>query len=75
VWLALMLQIVTYASTAAWWGPLMARLIKPDGEMLLHDYQLLMSTHWIRLVLVTGYGLTSFYILLKSATGPVRSSP
>jgi hypothetical protein len=75
VWLALMLQIVTYASTAAWWGPLMARLIKPDGEMLLHDYQLLMSTHWIRLALVTGYGLTSFYILIKSATAPLRSSP
>jgi hypothetical protein len=68
-WLGFVLQIVIYASTAAWWAPLMARLVKPDGEMLLHDYQLLMSTHWIRLALITAYGVTSFYMLIKSMVG------
>ena len=56
-------------STAAWWAPLMTRLIKPDGEMLLRDYQLLMSTHWIRLALITAYGVTSFYTLIRSMVG------
>ena len=53
--LGVILQIIIYASTAAWWAPLMARLVKPNGEMLLRDYQLLMSTHWIRLALITAY--------------------
>jgi len=65
-WLGLALQITVYASTAAWWAPLMARLVKPDGEMLLHDYQLLMSTHWVRLALITAYGITSFHMLIRS---------
>src|SRR5215469_4940881 len=65
-WLGLVLQVIVYASTAAWWAPLMARLVKPDGEMLLRDYQLLMSTHWIRLALITAYGISSFYMLIQS---------
>ena len=69
VWLGIILQIIIYASTAAWWAPLMARLVKPNGEMLLHDYQLLMSTHWVRLALITAYGITSFYVLIKSMVG------
>jgi hypothetical protein len=69
VWLGLILQIIVYASTAAWWAPLMARLVKPNGEMLLRDYQLLMSTHWIRLALITAYGITSFHMLIKSKVG------
>lgn len=69
VWLGLALQIAIYVSTAAWWAPLMARLIKPDGEMLLRDYQLLMSTHWVRLALITAYGVASIYMLVKSMVG------
>lgn len=68
VWVGLTLQMVIYASTAAWWAPLMARLVTPDSGMSLHDYDLLMSTHWIRLALITAYGVTSFYMLIKSAT-------
>ena len=37
--------------------------------MLLRDYQLLMSTHWIRLALITAYGITSFYMLIRSKAG------
>ncbi len=46
----------------------MARLVTPDSGMSLHDYHLLMSTHWIRLALITAYGIASFYMLIKSAT-------
>lgn len=68
VWLGLALQLVIWVSTAVWWAPLMARLVTPDSGMSLHDYHLLMSTHWIRLALITAYGITSFYMLIKSAT-------
>ena len=68
VWLGLALLVLTAIGTGAWWAPLMARLVTPDGRMVLHDYQLLMSTHWIRVTLITAYGITSFYTLIKSAT-------
>ncbi len=68
VWVGLTLQLVIYTSTAVWWAPLMARLVTPDSGMSLHDYHLLMSTHWIRLALITAYGIASFYMLIKSAT-------
>lgn len=62
------LLFFTSIGTAAWWAPLMARLVAPDGAMLLGDYQLLMSTHWIRVALISACGITYFYILIKSAT-------
>jgi hypothetical protein len=68
VWLGLALLGLTAVGTAVWWAPLMARLVAPDGAMLLRDYQLLMSTHWIRVALITAYGITYFYVLIKSAT-------
>jgi hypothetical protein len=67
-WLGLALLVLTGVGTAAWWAPLMARLVAPDGRISLHDYQLLMSTHWIRVALITGYGVASFSMLIKSAT-------
>lgn len=73
VWLGLALLLFTSIGTAVWWAPLMARLIAPDGVMLLADYQLLMSTHWIRVALVSAYGITYFYMLIKSATAPLWS--
>ena len=36
--------------------------------LLLGDYALLMSKHWIRVVLITTYGITYFFMLIKSAT-------
>jgi hypothetical protein len=68
VWLGLALLVLTSIGTATWWAPLMARLVAPDGAMLLRDYQLLMSTHWIRVALITAYGITYFYMLIRSAT-------
>jgi hypothetical protein len=68
VWFGLALLALTSAGTAMWWAPLMARLITPDGAMLLREYALLMSTHWIRVALITAYGITYFRMLIKSAT-------
>lgn len=68
VWVGLALLVLTSVGTAAWWAPLMARLITSDGRMLPYDYQLLMSTHWIRVALITAYGIAYYYMLIKSAT-------
>lgn len=67
-WLGLSLLVLTAVGTAAWWAPLMARLVAPDGGMLLRDYLLLMSTHWIRVALISATGITYFCMLIKSAT-------
>lgn len=75
VWLGLILLLFTSIGTAAWWAPLMARLVAPNGAMLVGDYQLLMSTHWIRVALISAYGITYFYILIKSATAPQWTTP
>ena len=68
IWVGLALLVLTSVGTAAWWAPLMARLITADGRMLPYDYQLLMSTHWIRVALITAYGIAYYYMLIKSAT-------
>ena len=68
VWLGLASLVLTSAGTGAWWAPLMARLITPDGRMLFQDYNLLMSTHWIRVALITATGITYFYMLIRSRT-------
>lgn len=52
--------------TAIWWGPLMARLVSPSGSLIRPLYRRLMITHWIRVGLVTGYGLLVFWMLLKT---------
>jgi hypothetical protein len=74
VWLGLALLALTSIGTATWWAPLMARLVTPEGKMLLRDYQLLMHTHWLRVALITAYGITYFYMLIKSATAPQWSA-
>ena len=63
------LQLLVYFLTAAWFGPLMARLASPDAGLSLHLYHLLMATHWVRFALFTTYGILCLYMLAKSATG------
>jgi hypothetical protein len=63
------LQLLVYLITAAWFGPLMARLASPDAGLSLPLYHLLMTTHWVRLALFTAYGILCLYMLAKSATG------
>jgi len=66
-WLGLALQVVTAVGTASWWAPLMARLVSESGMMSARDYSLLMSTHWIRLALITAYGVTYYFMLMRSS--------
>ena len=54
--------------TAIWWGPLMARLANPETGLILPLYHQLMLTHWIRVALVSAYGLLAFWMMMKSLT-------
>jgi hypothetical protein len=63
-------QLLTYGLTAVWWGPLMARLVTPETGLSLHLYHLLMTTHWVRVALVSAYAGTCCYMLVRSATRP-----
>ncbi len=71
VWAGLGLQIALAAGTAAWWGPLMARLEDASGALLHDRYALLMETHWLRVAIVTAYGLLTLWMLARSG-GAVR---
>lgn len=66
-WLGVALQVVLVLGTALWWGPLMARLQTGSGGLSLERYELLMSTHWLRVSIVTAYGLLVLLMLAKSA--------
>jgi hypothetical protein len=65
--LGVALQASLVVGTAAWWGPLMARLEAPDGGLLLARYRLLMTTHWLRVALVTAYAALALWMLIQSA--------
>jgi len=65
----LKLTMPVYLITAAWFGPLMARLASPDAGLSLSLYHLLMTTHWVRFALFTAYGILCVYMLAESATG------
>ena len=63
------LQLLVYLVTAAWFAPLMARLATPNGGLSLPLYHLLMTTHWVRFLLLTTYGIVCLYMLAKCASG------
>jgi hypothetical protein len=67
VWLGLALQLALILGSALWWGPLMARIEAPDGGLLPHRYQLLMTTHWLRVAIVTAYGSVACWMLARSS--------
>ncbi len=67
LWLGAGLQVVLYASTAAWFGPLMARLATPGDGMSARRYRLLMRTHWVHVAIVTAYGLLVWWMLAADA--------
>jgi hypothetical protein len=66
VWIGFALQLSMVVGTAIWWGPLMARLADPQSGLILPLYRQLLLTHWIRVALVTSYGLLAFWMLAKS---------
>lgn len=65
------LQLAVYIVTGAWFAPLMARLATPDGGLSVPLYNLLMTTHWVRVALFTAYGAVCCYML---ASGAQRSA-
>ena len=68
------LEGVLLLGTAGYWGPLMARLATPEGGLILPLYHQLMLTHWIRVALVTAYGLLAFWMLVKSMMATDRAA-
>ncbi len=67
LWVGLGVQVLLYVLTAVWWGPLMARMSTREQGLLLPNYHLLMTTHWLRVAIVTAYGLVAIWILAQSA--------
>jgi hypothetical protein len=66
IWVGFALQLALVLGTSAWWGPLMARLEDANGSLDIERYRLLLSTHWLRVALVTAYGALSLWMLSKS---------
>ena len=66
-WVGVALQLALVIGTALWWGPLMARLEQPDGGLALDRFHLLLATHWLRVAIVTAYGMLSLWMLARSA--------
>jgi hypothetical protein len=68
LWLNFALQIVTYATTAAFWARWQAQThfaVMPDGSF---DpmYALAMNTHWIRATIITLNGLVIFWMVVEN---------
>ena len=69
-WLGFGLQVLLYGLTAIWWGPLMARLATPETGLSLPLYQKLMVTHWLRVAIISAYGILTFWMLARSSWFP-----
>jgi hypothetical protein len=68
LWAGVALQSCFLLGTAAWWGPLMARLQAPEGGLDQRRYHVLMSTHWLRVALITAYSLLLGWMTATSMT-------
>ncbi len=66
VWLGFALEGLLCLGTVLWWGPLMARLANQETGLILPLYHQLMLSHWIRVALVTCYGVLMYWMLIKS---------
>jgi hypothetical protein len=66
-WCAFALQMALLLGTAIWWGPLMARLEGPNGALSPERYRLLLTSHWLRVAIVTAYALLVLWMLGQSA--------
>lgn len=66
-WMGFGLQLALLLGTALWWAPLMRRMEAPGGGLAVERYQLLMATHWLRVGIITAYGILVSWMLAKSA--------
>ena len=67
LWTGLGVQVLLYVLTAVWWGPLMSRMSTAEQGLSPDNYHLLMTTHWLRVAIVTAYGLVALWTLVQSA--------
>jgi hypothetical protein len=68
LWLAVALQVVTYAGTSFWWGAGQAKLKilhLPDGS-IDPRYFILVNTNWIRVFLISASGILELWMVFKS---------
>jgi hypothetical protein len=72
VWLGVILQIAWVVGTAIWWAPLMMSLGSVRGEFSAIQYGELLTTHWIRVGLLTGYAILIFWMAAKSWIKPME---
>lgn len=70
LWTGFGLQVALLAGTAAWWGPLMARLSTPGGGLVRALFPLLLRTHWLRVAIVTAYGALALWMLVRAGGAP-----
>jgi hypothetical protein len=75
LWSGFALEMAIALGTAIWWGPLMARVSTPGTGLIVPLYRQLMLTHWIRVALITAYGLLTFWMFVRtiSATSASRA--
>jgi hypothetical protein len=66
LWAGLGLQALLCLLTATWWGPLMSRLATREQGLVPHRYRLLMTSHWLRVAIVSAYGLVALWALLQT---------
>jgi len=72
LWLALGLQLLTYAGTALWWGPGQGGLhqtLLADGGLDPH-YQDLVTSNWLRVGLLTAAAALQIWMTTRSLTTP-----
>jgi hypothetical protein len=69
-WAGCALQAALVLGTALWWGPLMSRLESPSGGLDLERYKLMIATHWVRVAIVSAYGLLILWMLAESRPEP-----
>ncbi len=57
IWSALVCQLASHTLTAFFWGPWQAKLSKDDRGAASPYLVKILSTHWIRTLLINAYGL------------------
>ena len=66
VWAGFGLEMMLAVGTALWWGPLMARVADPHSGLVAPLYRQLTLTHWLRVFLVTVYGVLASWMLVRT---------
>jgi hypothetical protein len=74
LWLGVGLQVLLWVLTALMWGRWMAQLIQVSGPVYGALFHKMLVTHWLRVAIVTGYGILQFWIVSVSLREPTRET-